>query len=405
MTPPETVQTTAPVPGVQWPQENSDAAVEAEVARLLGGAPLGDGARTATEVMDAISAANNQKSDLRKFLAIYEAVSQLGKGALLEAFERAINENNPTAIRALERRWAEIDPAGAAKALAEKKISSLSEAFCEAWAKSDPAGALQWFAGLENGDQKNLARTSILNRIATVDPSRALDYANQMPAGEDQKQLLSRALAAIGKKDPGAAFAAAQTLPEGDIRKTGLDAVLTQIASTNVSEAQRLLSELPPNSVSSAPAVITSRLARDNPQNALDFAATLAEGAGRDAASGALAREWAGRDVEAAAKWLDSIPKGATRDSAVASFATRTAPRDPEGATLWASTLPPGKQRSATLTQTISIWQRTNPAAAAEWINAAPELSPDERKALSQVQPGRPDFQRLEQFRRQRVGN
>ena len=404
-TPRPPAQAIARAPEVQRPPENTDASVEAEVARLLGGAPLGESARNATEVMDAISAANNEKSDLRKFLATYEAVSQLGKGALLEAFERATTENNPTAIRALERRWAEIDPLGAAKASAEKKIGSLSEAFCEAWAKSDPAGALQWFAGLENGDQKNVARASVLNRIATTDPFRALDYANQMPAGDDQKQLLSRALATLGKKDPAEAFAAAQTLPEGDVRRAGLDAVLTQVASTNVAEAQRLLSELPPNSVSSATAVIASRLVRENPQTALDFASTLPEGAGREAAFGALAREWAGRDVEATAKWLDSVPKGAARDSAVASFATRTAPRDPEGATVWASTLPPSKQRSATLTQTISIWLRTDPAAATEYIKTAKELSDDERKALSQVQPGRPDLQRFEQFRRQRAGN
>jgi hypothetical protein len=109
--------------------------------------------------------------------------------------------------------------------------------------------------------------------------------------------------------------------------------------------------------------------------------------------------------VEAAAKWLDTVPKGAARDAAVASFANRTAPRDPEGATLWASTLPPGTQRSAVLSQTIAVWQRTNPAAATDWIATAPGLTADERTALSQVQPGRPDFRRGEQARRQRAGN
>ena len=390
---------------IERPLDNSDATVEAEVARLLGGASSGREQRTATAVMDSISAASGEKSDLRRFLAIYEAVGELGKDALGEALERAKKENNAIAIRALERRWAEIDPLGAAKALADGSLTGLGDAFFGAWAKSNPASALQWYAGLENGDVKNNARASILDRIAKMDPDKALDYANQMPAGADQKLLFSRALTAICAKDPSAAFAAAQRLPEGDNRKAGLDAVLTQIANTNVADAQRLLAELPPNSISTAGGAIAGKLARENPQAGLDFAAALPDGPSREAAFAGVAREWAGRDVEAAAKWLDTIPKGAARDSAVASFANRTAPRDPEGATLWASTLPPGTQRSAVLSQTIAVWQRTNPAAATDWIATAPGLTADERTALSQVQPGRPDFRRGEQARRQRAGN
>lgn len=392
-------------PEIERPSENNDAIVEAEVARLLGGASSGREQRTATEVMDSISVGSQEKSDLRRFLAIYEAVGELGKDALGEALERAKKENNAIAIRALERRWAEIDPLGATKALADGSLVGLGDAFFGAWSKSNPTSALQWYAGLENGDLKNNARASILDRIAKMDPEKALDYANQMPAGDDQKLLFSRALTAIGAKDPSAAFAAAQRLPEGDSRKAGLDAVLTQIANTNVAEAQRLLAELPPNSISSAGGVIAGKLARENPQSALAFASALPEGPGREAAFAGVAREWAGRDVEAAAKWLDTVPKGAARDSAVASFASRTAPRDPEGATLWASTLPPGTQRSSVLSQTISIWQRTNPAAATDWITTAPGLTADERTALSQVQPGRPDYRRYEQSRRQRAGN
>ncbi|MCX8510383.1 MAG: hypothetical protein ORN83_01390, partial [Chthoniobacteraceae bacterium] len=219
-----TVTSEIPRPSeIERPLDNTDASVEAEVARLLGGASSGREQRTAAEVMDSISSASGEKSDLRRFLAIYEAVGELGKDALGEALERAKKENNAIAIRALERRWAEIDPLGAAKALADGSLTGLGDAFFGAWAKSNPASALQWYAGLENGDIKNNARASILDRIAKMDPEKALDYANQMPAGADQKLLYTRALTAICAKDPSAAFIAAQRLPEGDSRKAGLD--------------------------------------------------------------------------------------------------------------------------------------------------------------------------------------
>jgi hypothetical protein len=396
---------TPTVPEIERPPENSDANVEAEVARLLGGASNGKETRSPAEVLDAITVANGEKSDLRRFLATYEAVGELGKDALAAALERAKAENNPIAIRALERRWAEVDPAGAAKALADGSVSALGEAFFSAWAKSNPASALQWYAGLEAGDLKNQTRASILDRVAKMDPQRALDYANQMPAGDDQKQLVNKALAAIGAKDPKDALAAAQRLPEGEGRNAGLNAILIQVANSNPAEAQKLLADLPAGSVSTAGGVIAAKLVQDNPQAGLDFAATLPDGPGRDSAFAGIARTWAGRDVEAAAKWLDALPKGSARDSAVASFASRTAPRDPEGATLWASTLPQGSQRSSVLAQTIAVWQRTNPTAATEWITNAPGLSPEERNALSQVQANRPDIQRFQQARRQRAGN
>jgi hypothetical protein len=63
-------------------------------------------------------------------------------------------------------------------------------------------------------------------------------------------------------KDPNEALAAAKRLPEGGGRKAGIDAVLAQIASSNVEEAQKLMTELPPNSVTGAGAAIAVALVR-----------------------------------------------------------------------------------------------------------------------------------------------
>lgn len=386
-------------------REASDSAVEAEVARLLGGASPSAGTRTPLQTMDAISAAFSDKSDLRRFLAIYEAASELGKDDIAAALERAKTEDNPIAIRALERRWAEVDPLGAVKAWNEGNAQPLGDAFFTAWAKSNPASALLWFSALADGDFKNQTRTLILERVAKTDPQRALDFANQLPEGQDRNQLVKTALASMGTKDPAEALAAANRMPEGAGRKTGIDAVVAQIASTNVEEAKKLIADLPPNTVSGAAATIAVGLVREDTDKALSWARGLPEGQSKDSAYGGIAREWATRDVVAAATWLDTLPKGTARDAAVASFANRTAPRDPESATLWASTLPAGEQRTSTLEQTVGIWRRINPTAAAEWIASAPGLSADERTILSQAQAQRPDAERFRQARRQRVGN
>lgn len=387
------------------PLENSDSAVEAEVARLLGGTSPVAGTRTPLQTMDAITAAYAEKSDLRRFLGIYEAASELGREDVAAALERARTEDNPIAVRALERRWAEVDPLGAVKAWTEGKAQPLGDAFFTAWAKSNPASALRWYASLDDGDFKNQTRTLILERVAKMDPQRAMDFANQMTEGRDQSQLVATALATIGSKDTNEALAAAKRLPEGPSRKAGIDSVVAQLAGSNLEDAKKLVTELPPNTVSGAGAAIAVGLMRQSSGKALEWAGGLPEGQSKDSAYGGIAREWAARDVVAAATWLDTLPKGTARDSAVSSFANRTAPRDPEGATLWASTLPAGQQRMSTLSQTVSIWKRTNPTAAAEWIASAPGLTSDERTALSQAQIQRAEPDRTRPPRSQRAAN
>ena len=387
------------------PLETPDSAIEAEVARLLGGMSPAAGTRTPLQTMDAITTAYAEKSDLRRFLGIYEAASELGKDDIAAALERARTEDNPIAVRALERRWAEVDPLGAVKAWNEGKAQPLGDAFFTAWAKSNPASALRWYSSLDDGDFKNQTRTLILERVAKMDPQRALDFANQLTEGKDQNQLVASALATIGNKDPNEALAAAKRLPEGPSRKAGIDSVVSQLAASNLEEAKKLVAELPPNTVSGAGAAIAVGLVRQSPDKALEWAGGLPEGQSKDSAYGGIAREWAARDVVAAASWLDTLPKGPARYSAVASFANRTAPRDPEGATLWASTLPAGEQRMSTLSQTVGIWKRTNPTAAAEWITSAPGLSADERTALSQAQLPRAEPDRSRPPRRQRAAN
>jgi hypothetical protein len=383
---------------------DEEAAAEAEFSRLLGETTRTESKRTPLQIMDGISAAFQEKSELRRFLGIYEAVSELEKGSMSDALARAKSENNPIAVRAIERRWAEIDPEGALQDWTEGKGKPPGDAFFGAWAKSNPAGALRWFSGLPEGEVRREASVAVLDRIAKADPQRALDFANQLPEGKDQSLLVTRALAALGGKDPATALAAAQSLPEGPGRKIGLDSVVTQFATGNLEEAMRIAKELPPNTLSGAGSVIAGALVRESPESALAWAATLPDGTTKAAAYAGIAREWAGRDVAAAASWLDGLPKGPERDSAVASFANRTAPRDPEGATAWASTLPQGEQRTAVLSQTVAVWQRINPAAAAEWLANATDITPGEREAIAQAASQKFDPQRARQLRERRNG-
>ncbi len=385
---PSTAQANIPADPPVSPQRDilSDDAIEAELSRLLGASSRAGGSRSTMEVMDAISTANQEKSDLRRYLLIYEAVSELGRNDFEAALLRARKENNSIAQRAIERRWAEVDPLSAAKAWASGSEKLVGDSFFSSWVKISPSSALAWFSGLDEGPQRQKARELILERVAKYDPQRALDFSNQITNEKDRNALVSRSLKTVAESDLPQAITLARSLPVGTTRDAALDTVITQIASTDLAAAQKLIAENPDGTFSRASASVAAGLLKQSPIQAVAWADTLPEGTARESAYAGIAREWSTRDLEAVAGWLDKLPASAARDAAVLAFAGRNAARDPEGATLWASTLPANDSRKNLLMMTLRNWQRINPGAVQKWIDSAEGLSAAERESLSTLQ-------------------
>jgi hypothetical protein len=356
--------------------------VEAEIARLLG-APASTVRRTPDEVIAVIKSPVKENSDLKRYLALYEAVGQMPAEGLAEAFRQAREANNAVALRAIERRWAEVDPMAALKLWSEHGPDRVSDAFFIAWSRLNPVEALRWLEGLSEEERKGPTRSAILGTIARADPQRALDYANQLADGPDRAQLVAKAFEVFVAKSPEEAFAAAKLLPEGLGKQAAFDTVLSHIANSNLEEAQRLIGSLPADAVSGASREVGSRLAKADPQDAVRWAESLPEGKSRQSAFSAIAGAWAAKDVEGAAAWLDRMTPGASKDAAIEGFAVRTAPKDPEGSAIWAATLPPGNTRAAVLKRSVGIWYRYDAAAAEQWLASTPGLTAEERAALS----------------------
>jgi hypothetical protein len=209
--------------------------------------------------------------------------------------------------------------------------------------------------------------------------------AAQFPEGADRALLVSRAIHYMAGEDADQALAAAKAQADPAVRNAGLDVVVSKLAATRLEEAQRVLAELPPNSLVQGAGLVAAGLVRQSPQKAVEWAQNLPEGPSRDAVYGSIAKEWAARDVEGLAVWLDKLPQSSARNSAVLAFAGRSALSDPEGAALWLTTIPASESRAKLLTTAFSNWRRVNPKAAQQWMQAAQNLSAEERAALGAV--------------------
>jgi hypothetical protein len=81
-----------------------------------------------------------------------------------------------------------------------------------------------------------------------------------------------------------------------------------------------------------------------------------------------LGGAWAGQDEHAAAEWVANLQPSAARDEAVSSFSKRLFSIDPERALQWASSIAEGKERVRRTDKLIEQWRAQNAESADAWL-------------------------------------
>ncbi len=337
------------------------------------------------EKINLIADVQNEKSDLRRYLLTYQRVSLISKDELADAWTAVAESKDSIAMRALARRWAEIDPAsGLARLTSGDEVKSyFAHGFLSALGKMDPVNSLRWATQLEPGQKREYFLSEIINSAALSNPDKAFDYVLGMKESAEKSALTGRIAGVLAAQDSANALDLARRMPEGGAKYAALQQVIDAVAKRSTDEAVKLIHEVSPNSVPGAVGSVASILAKGDPAASAKWAASLPEGAGRDAAYSAVVREWARRDVASSAKWLDEIPKGSSRDAAVAAFVGRTSIQDPQAATAWAMTMGGGAQRTQTLQSTYALWATRDAKGALNWLQTAPGLSAAERQTIA----------------------
>jgi hypothetical protein len=127
------------------------------------------------------------------------------------------------------------------------------------WAATDTDAALNWANGLTNERERNIARESAIDGLLTIDPARAIELAQKNLTGDAREEICSTAIRRLCEQNPEAARDA------------------------------------------------FSRLDAENQQ---PFTAIE------------VARALAGKDMNSAIAWTETLPEGSSRDAAI-SFITR----------------------------------------------------------------------------------
>lgn len=195
--------------------------------------------------------------------------------------------------------------------------------------KSDPRSAIEWLLSLEGGRVDGLAMVQSQFTPETVQIAQSMLNEVSEPA---QREQLVRALAMHKVRDnPAQALEWLAQYPDhskyADIHANALH----HWASSDPAGATSALEQrwYEPQMTESFRTVAWS-LGQRNPQEAVDWARSLPESPGRDAAFSSLVQMVAQRNPEQARSLYESLPAGKDRDRAGAALANQLAGGDPE---------------------------------------------------------------------------
>ncbi|MEI6712342.1 MAG: hypothetical protein WCO60_01220 [Verrucomicrobiota bacterium] len=179
---------------------------------------------------------SNLKSDSRKYALAYRLAAQLGREQIESALKSAKEDadgGDYVALRALARRWAELDPQSAALKGLELKQQNLLVPVLESWARMDPSAPLKWALEAEPSTRLEAVRSLLANRI--LDQGQVEQLVAKAAASDStemRQQILPFATMRLAESNPQGALAAAAKVEDPQSRQRTLSMVLGRLSQS-----------------------------------------------------------------------------------------------------------------------------------------------------------------------------
>jgi hypothetical protein len=315
-----------------WGEEDPNAALEWVLAHP---APDGSGESRVDSLMGALT-----RQDVATAIARWDAASAEQQGKWL-----------PT----LTREWAIQDPAAASR-WAEQQwrrghgIVALVRG-AESWIRTDAAGAAAFLKEVLPTVRQPSDRQELVQLWVTAEPSAALGALNEVVPAQGREAVLSRLLPMAVAADPASAVAAVSGIRDPVLRaKT--------IADIGVQWSSR------------------------DPENALNWAASLPPGSEQTAAIRSVYQVWSGNQFNSAKASLERL-NSIQRDQALVGIIHERMNTSVAQAADLGLMVSDSLTRAELLDSVFQRWGRSNPAQAKSWVEQSnlPESLRDQLKA------------------------
>jgi hypothetical protein len=237
--------------------------------------------------------------------------------------------------------WAQVDPNGALDYASEKTGTPFArQTILAAWAKNDPASATEWARNnFDNNGDENRANpwlVGVIEGLASIDTGSATRLLEELPFSRERGE----ALGAIYR----------------EISSLGTDTAKAWVA--NLADEQLR---------AGAAARLAGTLARENPQEAAEWAASMGPEV-MNRATGEIIDEWAESDLSAARNWVESQPQEVIAAAGPRLIGEMIEQQDIATASSWLSNYEGNPEFDNTIRSFVYGSIREEPTMAADWI-------------------------------------
>lgn len=279
---------------------------------------------------------------------------------------------------------ARTDPTAAWRdALAETNLRKRNQALQQiiyVWAESDPQAALAATSSLAPNLQRRLQMAAV-GRWLQKDPEAALGWIRQQPPSLVTTQLYEVGISQLSRLDIDKAMALAGTLPDAQ-RRSVIDRTLSRLARD---DPQRALNELRAANIdlsgSQTYAAILSQAKLFSFEESLARSAQLTS-TQRRSVQGQLFRRWASEDPDTAARYLDDIDDETLRSRAGSRLVRQWAELEPEAAASWIATQPE-PQRDGLRAELVTAASNIDPVATTGYLAEIQSAELHDQAAMS----------------------
>jgi len=268
--------------------------------------------------------------------------------AAWEWSQRELIGKHPSVVATAVRTWAARDPEGAREMVAtiaspdQRRAST--EALISGWEESGQPGLLDYVAQLPYGAERQTTTARMARRMVLRDGIEAtIRWAEQIPDdahGKFKLHAYRRVASALAEVDPHKAAAWAERHSDG---KHG-DGLFRRVGS---------------------------RWAKQDGPAAMRWLAGLPAGEQRDIGVEATYRSWLAADPEGALAWMRAGENTEWREPALMLFALYISREQPSEALDWAARIADPERREETTIKVGQSWRSRDPEAAQEWLDRA----------------------------------
>ena len=368
-------------PGTTASNRGNSQSASSQVRRraTLRSGGMASSANRSDRIREQAKALKAMSDPLERAQGFLDFVQNLAPNEFLNAVdafrEGGIEDDQFGEYRLMLAAWAQVDPNGALNYASENTGTPFArQTILAAWAKNDAASAIEWARNnFENTGDENRANpwlVGVIEGLASVDTGSATQLLEELPFSRERGEALNAIYREISALGTDTAKAWVANLTDERLQAGAAARLASTLARENPQEATEWAASMGPEVMSRATGEIIDQWAESDLTAARSWVEGQPEEIVAAAAPRLIGEMIEQQDISTASNWLSNYEGNPEFDDAIRSFVYDSIRQEPTMAADWIMRMTNERDRTGTFHRILGRWMEQDRAGAMDYINS-----------------------------------